>query len=303
MTDVEYPYLPPNKTFKFVPADNPFMLEAKKAQETLAGDPSYPVGIVLVKDGQVIARAGNGYNQGRQPHICPRIVLECPSGTGYDLCDLHLSPGHAEPMVVEQARQLGVDTVGADSYMYGHWWCCESCWDSLLGAGVRDVYLVDNAHELFHRDRVYAQTLQPSIKSVYIAGSMTNLTAEERQWQYRLYECLGVACHSISCDPYIPHIHTDPEMNPDAPASEVFRIGDERARQSDVTVAEVTHPSLGAGGEIVAAHQAGKKVILLSKKGTTVSRFVLGNPAVVYHVEYENQEEACRRLRNVLKQM
>ena len=167
---------------RFVPADDEYMREAKRAREECSGDPLYPVGCVLVRDGRVLVRAGNGYNRGtRGIHICPRIVLECPSGTGYELCDLHDSPGHAEPMLIAVAKEQGIDTQDADVYLYGHWWCCEPCWNVMIEAGVRDVYLLENAHVEFDRDRVYAQTLQSSVKTVYLTDpSFSEVCTEMR---------------------------------------------------------------------------------------------------------------------------
>lgn len=166
---VEYPYLPEGRDFLFVPEDHPHMQAAKRAQEDCSGDPVFPIGAVLVKDNKIVARAGNGFNLGNTgPHICPRRVLECPSGQGYELCDLHDPPGHAEPQLMNVARAAGIDAIGSDVYMYGHWWCCEPCWKSMIDAGVARVFLPEGAHELFARDRVYAQTLVPSVKRIQL---------------------------------------------------------------------------------------------------------------------------------------
>lgn len=171
MENINYPYMPPDRHIRYTSIDDPFMTLAGKAREECAGDPLYPVGIVLVKDGAVIARAGNGFNRGPgQVHVCPRIVLECPSGTGYDLCPLHDAPGHSERMVLEEAARLGLDVQGADAYMFGHWWACEPCWIGLIEAGIRDLYVVDDSHERFSRDKVYGETLTPSIKTVSLDG-------------------------------------------------------------------------------------------------------------------------------------
>jgi deoxycytidylate deaminase len=179
MPNIEYPYMPEGQTLKYASVDDPFMRAAAQAREECAGDPLYPVGIVLVKDGEVVARAGNGFNRGPgQVHVCPRIVLECPSGTGYELCTLHDAPGHSEPMLVAQAKKLGIDPSGADAYMYGHWWACEPCWNALIEAGVRDLYVTDDAHERFSRDKVYGQTLSPSVKTVALEGFEGELLAQ-----------------------------------------------------------------------------------------------------------------------------
>ncbi len=161
MEPLHYPYLPAGYIFRFVSGNDVFMVEAKRAQEQCSGDSLYPVGAVLVKDGLVVARAGNGYNRGPGPmHVCPRIVQNCPTGTGYELCDLHDSPGHAEAMLMQVAHEQGINAAGCDVYLYGHWWCCEPCWKVMIDAGVRDVYLLENAHVEFERERVYARTRQ-----------------------------------------------------------------------------------------------------------------------------------------------
>lgn len=68
------------------------------------------------------------------------------------------------------ARAAGVDPAGADVYMFGHWWCCEPCWQSMIEAGVRDVYVTEDAHERFSRDAVYGETLQPKVKTLSLEG-------------------------------------------------------------------------------------------------------------------------------------
>lgn len=172
MKDIQYPYMPPDRHLKYVPHDHAHMLPAMSARERQSGDPLYPVGIAIVRDGKVLVTAGNGFNRGSGVvHVCPRVVLECPSGTGYDLCTLHDAPGHAEQMAVKTAAEQGIDIVGADAYMYGHWWACEPCWNALIGAGIRDLYVADDADVRFHRDRVYAETLKPSVRTVRVEGA------------------------------------------------------------------------------------------------------------------------------------
>ncbi len=168
----DYPYMPPDRMLKYTTVDDPFMQEAARARDELAGDSLYPVGLVIVKDGRVVVRSGNGFSRGsKEVHVCPRVVLECPSGTGYELCTLHDAPGHAEQMAVEIAREQGVDIEGGDAYMFGHWWACEPCWTKLIEAGVRDLYVVEDSHERFSRDRVYAETLKTSVQTVSIEGA------------------------------------------------------------------------------------------------------------------------------------
>ncbi|MFH1631407.1 MAG: deaminase [bacterium] len=306
MTQINYPYLPECREFKFVSIDDPMMQQAAQAREKCAGDRMFPVGAILVRDGKILCYAGNGYNRGSDnTHVCPRVVHECPSGEGYDLCSFHDSPGHAEQMVINVAREQGIETEGADLYMFGHWWACKSCWDYMIDAGVRDVYLAEGANELFSRDRVFAETKKSNIKQAYIAGGLTNLSEFGALDKFDFYAELGKVCDELGVTPRIPHIHNEEneKVPEDKDPKQIFEWASNEARVADVTVAEVTHPSLGTGGEIVIAGQCGKPVVLMSKKGTLVSRFAIGNPAVVYHIEYETPEEACKMLKYVLKQL
>jgi deoxycytidylate deaminase len=174
MPDVKYPYMPPDRHLKYVPADDPFMLEAAGARRDCSGDPLFPVGAVLVIGDRVVARAGNGFSRGPgEPHQCPRLLAGCKSGEGYELCHLHDAEGHAEPMLMKAARDAGIDPTGGDVYMFGHWWCCEPCWKSMIDAGVRDVYVTDDAHERFSRENVYRDTLKnypEEVKKMYGAA-------------------------------------------------------------------------------------------------------------------------------------
>lgn len=303
MPDIQYPYLPEGKQLKYTNADNPFMIEAAKVRDTQAGDTLYPVGSVLVKDGVVIGRGGNGFNRGPgELHICPRIVLDCKSGERYDLCTLHDSPGHSEVMTLADAYAKGHDPAGADLYMYGHWWACEPCWTALLEAGVRDVYVLDDAHERFSREKVYEKALTTSLKSAYIAGPITNV--EDFDTQASFYEAIGQVCEELGITARIPH--RDNALNEDRDKGNsrgVYDWASNEAVVNDVVIAEVSQPSLGTGGELVEAHKAGTPIVLYSKKGSRVSRYVLGNPSVVYHVEYEDLEDAKRQIGNVLRLM
>ncbi len=300
----DYPYMPTDRSLKYVSHDDVFMLAAAKARTEQSGDTLYPVGIALVRDGEVLVTAGNGFSRGAGTvHICPRVVLDCPSGTGYDLCTLHDAPGHAEQMAVKTAVEQGIDLRGADAYLFGHWWACEPCWTALIDAGIRDLYVTDDAHDRFSREKVYAETLKPSVQSSYISGPMTNMPEDQHIPMRQLYESLADACLEIGIKPYVPHMHCDPRSNDCRTSEEVWRIDVEQVRAADVLVADVTHTSLGVGGELAYAHMANKPIVLLSQKNTPVSRFVRGNPAVAYHIEYDDHASACRMLKNVLKQL
>jgi len=303
---IEYPYMPEGRELKHVPHDSTFMQAAKLAMEECAGDSNWPVGIVAVKDGEVVARAGNGFNRGPQgKHVCPRIVLGCKSGEGYDLCDVHDPAGHSELQLVKAMQEAGIDTNSADAYMYGHWWACEPCWTTLIGAGFRDLYVTDDAHERFTKEKVYGRTLQTTLKSAYIAGAITGVFGEDG-WEKRsgLYESVGEVCKEMGIKACIPHRDNgESEVGKEKDAKKVYEWSTQKACDNDVVIAEVSLPSTGTGGELVEAVHCAVPIVLLSEKGAHVSQFVIGNPNVRYHVEYESVEEACRKLRNVLRQL
>jgi deoxycytidylate deaminase len=53
-------------------------------------------------------------------------------------------------MAIKDVATNGLDCQGADLYLYGHWWCCESCWKAMIAAKIRNVYLLENSENLFN---------------------------------------------------------------------------------------------------------------------------------------------------------
>jgi deoxycytidylate deaminase len=74
-----------------------------------------------------------------------------PTGEGYDLCEGCNSKFHSEPSAIRDALSKNKDTEGADLYLWGHWWCCKDCWDSMISAGIKNVYLLDGSEKLFNK--------------------------------------------------------------------------------------------------------------------------------------------------------
>lgn len=152
-----YPYLAPGRAIHYVPESDSFMQAARQAGETLSTDRQHPTGSVIVRSGNILARAANqaGFRHPalvrlHEQGFCLRKILCVSSGTRYWLCLGCASPkNHAEALAIMKARQNGVDTMGADLYLFGHWWCCEPCWNAMIAAGIRNVYLVESATERF----------------------------------------------------------------------------------------------------------------------------------------------------------
>jgi hypothetical protein len=81
--------------------------------------------------------------------------------------------------------------------------------------------------------------------------------------------------------------------------SEVFERDTCGVRESDCLVADISVPSHGVGLEIMLAFIEGKKIILLSKKGATISRMIRGIPGAVF-VEYSSNYEIVDELKKML---
>ena len=70
----------------------------------------------------------------------------------------------------------------------------------------------------------------------------------------------------------------------------------------DVLVADVTEPSTGVGMEIMAAYKAGRRVVIVTKKGNMTSR-MLQHMDGKETLEYEDESEVYRELRGLLMEI
>ena len=155
--NISYPYLPEGRTVLYIDAGNSFMKEAEYLAKNKSTDFYHPTGAVVVKNGVII---GRGANQSalknktlislHKNYFCVRRILKIKTGEKYWLC-----PGcssykyHAESGAVRDALKNKQDIRGADLYLWGHWWCCKPCWDAMISAGIKDVYLLEGSEKLF----------------------------------------------------------------------------------------------------------------------------------------------------------
>lgn len=146
-TDIKYPFLPLGKTLLYVGASNAYMKEAQDLCKN-SGCVKQPTGAVIVKEHKII---GRGTNAGIKMAECAR--WGSPTGTNYGPCkDICRQMGHAEAMAINDAIKNGFDSRGASLYLYGHWWCCQNCWQAMIKAGIKEVYLLDESWTLFNPD-------------------------------------------------------------------------------------------------------------------------------------------------------
>jgi deoxycytidylate deaminase len=151
VTTIKYPYLPEGRTILYVPADNPYMIEARDYAMEHSLDDTVKTGSVIVKNGMIIACGANGSDY-HEKYGCERVKRNIPTGQGYELCEGCSPKNHSERRAVFEAMKEGYDAQGADLYLWGHWWCCKDCWDAMIEAGIRNVYLQEGSDALFNKE-------------------------------------------------------------------------------------------------------------------------------------------------------
>ena len=146
-----YPYIPKGKIIRYVEHTNPYIILAKEYAKKYSLDTTMPGGAVIVKNEIVLGIGTNG-SEYHKTHTCQRILLNCKSGEGYELCEGCHPKNHSEPSAINDALARGNNPNGADLYLWGHWWCCKSCWKAMKSTGIKNVFLQKNSEILFNKD-------------------------------------------------------------------------------------------------------------------------------------------------------
>ena len=149
--EIKYPYLPKGKNIKYVDASNKFMIEAKEFARKNSLDKTIQTGSIVVKGGKIIGMGANSSDYHKK-FMCERVKQKIPTGQGYELCEGCSPKNHSEPKALVDAKLRGFDTNGADLYLWGHWWCCEPCWNAMINAGIKDTFLLENSEVLFNKE-------------------------------------------------------------------------------------------------------------------------------------------------------
>ena len=147
---IEVPYIPEGRIVLYVSASNIYMIEAKEYARLHSLDREMPNTSLIVKDGKIVGHGANGSDY-HKTHECERVKQHIPTGQGYELCEGCHPKNHGESKAIKDAQDNGQDVSGADLYMWGHWWCCKNCWDAMISAGIKDVYLLEGSEILFNK--------------------------------------------------------------------------------------------------------------------------------------------------------
>ena len=151
---IDYPYMPEGGRIQYVPADHKFMQIAKAYAQRESYDQHMPNCSVIVRDGEILGIAANGSDY-HELYGCERKRLNSPTGQDYDKCEGCSPENHGEAKAIANAlSSLGknVSLEDAEVYLWGHWWCCEPCWNRMLGKGINTVNLIEKSQILFNRD-------------------------------------------------------------------------------------------------------------------------------------------------------
>ncbi len=149
-----------SELYSYVDTSDRFMKLAKQVAVEESLTPVFPIGIVIVRDGVVVAKGanGNGYhekNLNSEFHIkgCKRRYLskkleeagkpKLKSGEKFEICPGCDYKVHAEVKAIEKVSDKSI-LKDAVVYMFGHWWSCFNCWEVMNSVGIKEVCVVED---------------------------------------------------------------------------------------------------------------------------------------------------------------
>jgi len=139
------------------------------------------------------------------------------------------------------------------------------------------------------------------VGEAYVSGALTALEDGARTRLF--YELLAEVVESAGLRAYLPHRVTDPVTASHLDPRAVYDIDRAHVTGSRVVVAYAGIPSFGVGIDVELAREHGIPVILIVERDRTVSRLLLGNPAVVEVVRFADLEGLRRTLNNALERV
>ena len=125
MEKIQYPYLPLGREILYVPLSNKYMFNARSWAKQHSDNKKMPTGAVIAK-GTTIIGMGTNSSSWEENHSCKEEGRSNPE-KDYELCGGCHPRGHSELSAINEALRNKYSTLGADLYLWGHWWCCRSC--------------------------------------------------------------------------------------------------------------------------------------------------------------------------------
>lgn len=118
----------------------------------------------------------------------------------------------------------------------------------------------------------------------YVSGALTAL--EEGASMRLFYELLAEVVESVGLRAYLPHRVSDGVAAAHLEPRAVYDIDRAHVTSARVVVAYAGIPSFGVGIEVELAREHAVPVVLVVERDRTISRLLLGNPAVVEVVRF-----------------
>jgi hypothetical protein len=135
----------------------------------------------------------------------------------------------------------------------------------------------------------------------YVSGALTAL--EEGARMRLFYELLAEVVESAGLRAYLPHRVGDPVGAARLEPRAVYDIDRAHVTSARVVVAYAGIPSFGVGIEVELAREHNVPVILVVERERTVSRLLLGNPAVIEVVRFADLDGLRRGLSAALERV
>ena len=132
------------------------------------------------------------------------------------------------------------------------------------------------------------------IGEAYVSGALTALDDGARMRLF--YELLAEVVESVGLRAYLPQRVTDPVAAAHLEPRAVYDIDRAHVTSARVVVAYAGIPSFGVGIEVELAREHAVPVVLVVERERTVSRLLLGNPAVVDVVRFADLDGLRRGL-------
>jgi hypothetical protein len=139
------------------------------------------------------------------------------------------------------------------------------------------------------------------IGEAYVSGALTALEDGARMRLF--YELLAEVVESVGLRAYLPQRVSDPVAAAHLEARAVYDIDRGHVTAARVVVAYAGIPSFGVGIEVELAREHAVPVILVVERERTVSRLLLGNPAVVDVVRFVDLDGLRRGLAAALERI
>jgi hypothetical protein len=128
----------------------------------------------------------------------------------------------------------------------------------------------------------------------YVSGALTALEDGARTRLF--YELLAEVVESVGLRAYLPHRVSDPVTAAHLEPRAVYDIDRAHVTSARVVVAYAGIPSFGVGIEVELAREHAVPVVLVVERDRTVSRLLLGNPAVAEVVRFADLDGLRRGL-------